>query len=210
MITTKIVLKIQGMICRQCEYIVESAILHTRGVINAKASYWKGKVSVEYDPEIISEDDIKKSLELAGYPAGSGGLSGIIADIICAVCAVGVFLLLPLLKSIEIPKATEGATIGAIFLIGLLTSTHCIAMCGGIMLTQTIDKSFSGSGYGKKSKYGLLSSLYYNGGRVISYSLMGAIFGALWAVLSYTAPLKSMVFTIAGALVIIIGIQMWE
>lgn len=79
MTTTKIVLKIQGMICRQCEYIVESAILHTRGVINAKASYWKGKVSVEYDPEIISEDDIKKSLELAGYPAGSGGLSGIIS-----------------------------------------------------------------------------------------------------------------------------------
>lgn len=74
MTTLTYVLKIQGMICRQCEDIVETALLHTRGVVKADASYWKGIVSVEYDPEIISEEGLKKALKLAGYPAGSGGL----------------------------------------------------------------------------------------------------------------------------------------
>lgn len=209
MTTTKDVLKIQGMICRQCEDIVETALLHTRGIIKVNASYWKGSVSVEYDPDIIKKDGIEKALTLVGYPAGGGGLSGIIVDIICAACVVAVFLLLPLLKGIPIPKAAEGATIGVIFLIGLLTSTHCIAMCGGIMLSQTTRQDLTISDKSKKSKYGLLSSLYYNGGRVISYTLMGAIFGALGSAFSYTMSFKSMVFTLAGALVLIIGIQMW-
>lgn len=49
----------------------------------------------------------------------------------------------------------------------------------------------------------------YNGGHVLSYTLVGAIWGALGAVISYTATFKSIVFTIAGALVAIIGIQMF-
>lgn len=77
------------------------------------------------------------------------------------------------------------------------------------MLSQTTNQDLTISGKSKRSKYGLISSLYYNGGRVISYTLMGAIFGSLGSALSYTMTVKSMVFTILGALVLIIGIQMW-
>lgn len=200
---------IEGMICRQCEDIVETALLHTKGVINVKASYWKSKVIIEYDPSIVSAAELKDTLAQCGYPAGGNRLSGIIIDLICAVCVAGVFLLLPVLKSIPIPKAVEGATYGFIFLIGLLTSTHCVGMCGGIMLSQTTNSRFSIPNKRTNSVFGLLSSLYYNGGRVLSYTIMGAIFGALGSVLSYTMSFKSMVFTLAGALVLIIGIQMW-
>jgi Cu+-exporting ATPase len=69
--------KVQGMICRQCEDIVTEKLLHTRGVIDAKASYWKNRVSVSYDPDIVSVQELESALAGAGYPAGSGGVGGV-------------------------------------------------------------------------------------------------------------------------------------
>ena len=56
---------------------------------------------------------------------------------------------------------------GALFVIGLITSVHCIAMCGGINLSQTLSSEKNGSM--------LRNSLQYNIGRVISYSVIGGI-----------------------------------
>ena len=59
-----------------------------------------------------------------------------------------------------------------------------------------------------RSKRGLIASAAYNGGRVVSYTAVGAVCGALGAVITYTPNIKSMVFTVAGALVLLIGLRM--
>ena len=56
---------------------------------------------------------------------------------------------------------------GALFVIGLITSVHCIAMCGGINLSQALSSEKNGSMF--------RNSLQYNIGRVISYSMIGGI-----------------------------------
>ena len=56
---------------------------------------------------------------------------------------------------------------GALFVIGLITSVHCIAMCGGINLSQTLSSEKNGSMF--------RNSLQYNIGRVISYYVIGGI-----------------------------------
>jgi sulfite exporter TauE/SafE len=63
-------------------------------------------------------------------------------------------------------------------------------MCGGIMLTQH-------------------NAIGYNGGRLLGYTIMGIIFGAVGSVLVFSLQIKSAVFIIAGGLVILIGLQMW-
>lgn len=200
-------IKTGGMICRACSEAVEHALLQTRGVIKADVNYWKGISIVEYDPELVSREGLEKRINASGYTAG-GSASGIWADFFCVVLTILLVWLMMTIPLNPIPKAETGAGAGFVFFIGLLTSTHCLAMCGGILLSQTTDASDL-SGGEKNRKSGLTSALFYNGGRVLSYTAAGAVFGALGKVISYTAKTKGIVFVMVGLLVALIGMQMW-
>ncbi len=191
-------IKIRGMICRACTDAVEQALISTRGVVSAKASYFKGLARVEYDPDITDEAALCRSVESAGYETGEKGKLGYLVDIICMVLTVLLVWLLMNLKLNVVPEAYEGAPLGYIFLIGLLTGTHCIAMCGGIMLSQT-----------GAAASPLRAAAGYNAGRLMSYTAMGAVFGAIGTVISYTMQTKSIAFTMIGILVALLGINMW-
>ena len=72
-------------------------------------------------------------------------------------------------------------TLTAAFMIGLLGSTHCIAMCGGIVgaLTMGLPQTR------RQSLLNLLPYLItYNAGRLFSYSLAGLIVGLLSSTVS--------------------------
>ncbi len=203
-------IKVSGMICRACTDAVETALYATRGVISAEASYWKGTATVEYDPEVTSRGELEKSIERSGYSVGESGISGMVIDILCVLLTAAMTWLL--LRSGMSPVAelmSGGAEIslGYVFLMGLLTSTHCIGMCGGIILSQTTDASPLSGGQQKRRR-GLTASLSYNGGRTLSYALLGGIFGALGTVITYTAKTKAIVFVMAGLAVALIGVQM--
>ena len=71
MTTTTETIKVQG-VCRQCEDIVSTTLLHTRSVLNAKASYWKSNVDVTYDSDIVTASELEKTIEYSGYPVGGG------------------------------------------------------------------------------------------------------------------------------------------
>ncbi len=191
-------IKIRGMICRACTDAVESALMSRRGVISARASYFKGLAHVEYDPDIVDEAALCRSVEAAGYETGEKGRLEYVVDIICAALTVLLVWLLMNLKLNAVPEAYDGAPLGYIFLIGLLTGTHCIAMCGGIMLSQT-----------GAAASPLRAAAGYNAGRLVSYTAMGAVFGALGTVISYTVQTKSIAFTMIGILVALLGVNMW-
>ena len=192
------------MICRQCEDIVTEKLLHTRGVIDAKASYWKNRVSVSYDPDIVSVPELESALSgLATLRKRRRG--GVLVDIICLAAMAGC-------SSLQVPagagdgtQAEAGAALGFILSSGF-TSTHCVGMCGGIMLSQTTDTSIADASARKRRSLG--AALCYNGGRVVTSVVVGAVFGALGAVITYTMTFKSILFTMAGALVLLIGLSM--
>jgi sulfite exporter TauE/SafE len=56
------------------------------------------------------------------------------------------------------------------FLTGLLGSFHCAGMCGPIALATPV--------VGNTTYSKVQSKLVYNGGRLVTYSLLGALFGA--------------------------------
>lgn len=95
-----------------------------------------------------------------------------------------------------LPEMSNNMGYGILFLIGVLTSFHCLAMCGGLAISQTI----------KKEK--LLPTLFYNIGRVISYTVLGGIVGGIGSVVSFSGPLKGIVAIMAGILMIIMGFSM--
>ena len=178
------------MICPQCEDEIARKITHRRGILTCRASYRKSCVLAEYDPDIISADEIKAALSDIGYPVGSGK-SGLISDMIGAASVIVLYFALPWLTGlVNVPQAESGAGFGVLFVIGLLSGIHCIGMCGGIMLTQK-------------------NAVAYNAGSLLSYTVVGAVFGAIGTVITYDAQFKSMLFTICGGLVVIIGLMMW-
>lgn len=177
--------KVDGMICPQCEDEIAHRLLHTRGILSCTASYRKSTVTADFDPDLLSTDDIGRILAETGYPVGDGR-SGRRADAIALVLVACLYFAVPVLTGlVRTPSAERGVGFGALFVIGLLTGVHCIGMCGGILLAQG-------------------NALLYNGGRLLSYTLMGAVFGALGKYISYDLQVRSMLLTVSGLLVVLI------
>jgi len=99
-------------------------------------------------------------------------------------------------------------TLASAFLVGLLGSTHCIAMCGGIVGALTLGLEPAA----RHSPARLLPYLLaYNAGRIASYAIAGALLGWLSAqVLRVATPAGAQLFTrvVAGGFMIAFGLYL--
>lgn len=103
------------------------------------------------------------------------------------------------------PVAKDGMGYGMLFVIGLLTSVHCVAMCGGLCLSQCVPQKEGAPG----NKFAAIRpSLLYNLGRVISYTLIGGIVGAIGSVVSFSGTMRGIVQILAGVFMVIMGLNM--
>ena len=94
---------------------------------------------------------------------------------------------------------TEKIGWAALFGVGLLTSVHCIAMCGGINLAQSVSGDAGGP---------LARALLYNAGRLTSYTLVGGALGALGQAVAVTAQMRAVVGVAAGVCMVVVGVGM--
>lgn len=188
------IIKVRGMICRSCTDEVERTLTAHRGARSAEVSYLKAAAELEYDPDIVSLKGLEAAIKDCGYDTGDRGLSSIAVDIICSALTVISVLFFTFRSLNPIPKADGGAGAGYIFLIGLMTSTHCIGMCGGILLSRSAGDLQGGGS--------IMPSLCYNLGIVLSYTALGAVCGALGTVISYTEDTRSMLFCVIGLAVL--------
>lgn len=91
----------------------------------------------------------------------------------------------------------------AVFLIGLLGGTHCLAMCGGIVAALTVQLP------GQKPAWPL--QLAYNLGRISSYTLAGAAFGTLGSLgllLNELLPVQLALYVAANLMLVALGLYL--
>lgn len=105
-----------------------------------------------------------------------------------------------------IPEVNQNMGYGILFLVGLITSLHCVAMCGGINLSQCVSYRRDTGDAGKLAK--VKPSLLYNTGRVISYTILGGIVGALGSVVSFSGTAKGVIAILSGVFMVIMGLNM--
>ncbi len=67
--TKKCIIGIQGMHCASCASNIKKKIKKENGVIDANVSYAAGRVSVEFNPEKTSEQNLAKIINNMGYKA---------------------------------------------------------------------------------------------------------------------------------------------
>ncbi|MEE2762384.1 MAG: sulfite exporter TauE/SafE family protein [Pseudomonadota bacterium] len=93
------------------------------------------------------------------------------------------------------------------FLIGLLGSTHCLGMCGGISASLSMALPV-GSGFRVRQTTMLLA---FNAGRIASYALIAALIALLsTTAVNQWAELGPILRTLAGVLLIIMGLSMGQ
>lgn len=197
---------VSGLICFQCEDILINDLLYVRGIISVKCSYFKGRVKITYDSDIISEELIKEKLIGFGFQPSVKNGKGKLLDLLSIVLVIGLFFLIRYVNLPNIPKADNDTSYLMLFFIGLVTGTHCIIMCGGIMLSQTSDRSIKHS---KPTKNRIFSVIIYNLGRVITATILGIIFGAIGKYIVFSLKTKSILYTFTGFYIVFIALAMW-
>lgn len=212
-------LKIGGMTCIHCQDTIQTALSQTDGILSADVSYGSGTAEIEYDAEVIGIEEIRKIIEALDYKVlpenqRSDRLKGLypfllLAIIIAVYVPLQLFGVLNYLAPTTLADSNTGY--GMLFVIGLLTSVHCVAMCGGINLSQCIPKSEEEKPKGLKV---FIPALFYNLGRVISYTAIGFILGCIgWGIgggdaVGISPILQGALKMIAGILMIIMGVNM--
>ncbi|MDD3505525.1 MAG: sulfite exporter TauE/SafE family protein [Sulfurimonas sp.] len=81
---------------------------------------------------------------------------------------------------------------------------HCIGMCGGIVLAYSTIKIDPKSSKVSQSTAHLL----YSFGRVFTYSILGAIFGALGGVVTFSNTANGVMLLVAGIAMVLAGLSL--
>ena len=202
-LTTETIL-VKGMFCTNCERTVQKALLSLPGVRSADASFTEETVKVIYDEDQVSSRLLKQEIEKLGYetvPETSRYIQ-IISILIILLALYVIASHLGWTQFFNIfPNIEATLDLGMLFVIGLLTSVHCIVMCGGINLTQSTMAAKGGAGIFR-------SNLAYNIGRVVSYTLIGGVVGGIGSVVSFSGALRGLVTVAVGVIMIIMALSM--
>ena len=210
-------LYVGGMTCINCQTRIASALNDRSGITEISVSYETDTAEFSYDPSKISLEQIIEIIENHGYEASTQNTSKqkVILNTAreIAIIAVLFFLLQHfgiLNRLVPDSLADSEMGYGMLFVIGLITSVHCIAMCGGINLSQTLQKDTST----ELSRIMFRNTLEYNVGRVVSYTAIGGVLGGIGALAGIGSSLQTSTFfqgmlkLFAGIIMVVMGINM--
>ena len=211
-------LYIGGMTCVNCQNKIEQVLKKTPGVESAKVSYQKGTADIAFDLDWVTLEELRQVIREAGYevllePAVRKPDFGRTATLLILIFFIYRMLQHSGILNLLVPSelADTGMGYGMLFLIGILTSVHCIAMCGGINLSQCIPRS-AGKEDGRFGAF--RSAVLYNLGRVISYTGIGFLLGLAGMLVGETSGagispfFQGILKMAAGVFMVILGINM--
>lgn len=206
------VVYIDGMTCINCQTRIWKALRSTPGITDITVSYEQSQAEFSYDPQQITLEEIGRLIEDLGYQVipteklrrkrflQAVGELFVIALLLLVLQHWGI-----LNRLAPDSLAETGMGYGMLFVIGLITSVHCIAMCGGINLSQTLRKGESGAEGISKTMF--WNTFAYNVGRVVSYTVIGGVLGALGGLAGIEDSLQTS-SAFQGYLKLLVGIIM--
>ncbi len=202
-------LNVKGMTCSGCAMRIENGLKALDGVSKAKASYNSGRVSVTFDEAKVNQSQIEQTVTELHYEVVSEAeKTDYSLPAVMAIVIVGAYVLISRAGGFDFlnyfPEAKTGMSYVTIFIVGLLTSVHCVGMCGGICLSQCV----GAKGNGKLER--MRPSFLYNFGRIISYTIVGGVVGAIGSVVSFNGVMRGAVALFAGVFMIIMGLNMLD
>lgn len=220
----KLYVTVEGMFCEHCHSTVRSALRALPFVESAELYAPRGRLPRSpscFELEVPAGTQqrlpeakaaIARAVEQAGYSssqrwvtaappaprslAAAGRLLAVAACIVILAGALKLVLGYDFLS--VIPTIDSTLSLGALFLTGLMTSVHCMGMCGSLTLAATL-----GAGQRRSAKQPLL----FNLGRLASYTAVGALAGAVGGVFSLSAWAGGVLMMAAAVLMLAMALS---
>lgn len=204
---------VSGMHCGGCKLAVEKQVQAIPWVLSVDADHTSGECWIETteDPQSLLQEDVmgqalRSAVQKAGYDLDRWGAqkrSPLIFNYKTLSIWLGLIVLfgaVVFFSPLALPaigKIPPSISYGALFGLGLVTSVHCIGMCGGINLSVTL--TTKGQAW--------QASLAYNLGRSVGYTLVGALLGALGGVFSLSPLAKGFMAIAASILMLLMALK---
>ena len=211
-------LSVKGLTCTQCEVAVERALTKLPGVtaVHAKAS--GGTVHVAHDLP-LDLDAVGSAIAAEGYAlSGATDETGSQAGRnsprdyaeIAALLLIFIGIVAAMHASGALPRGfglSDTMSLGLVFAIGLVASvSSCIAVTGGLLVAGAAKyNDVTGAQPGMQR---LRPLLWFNAGRILSYTLLGGAVGALGSVLTLSETANGILTLAASAIMILLGLNM--
>lgn len=202
--------RVDGMYCEHCFNTVSLALKSLDGVDEVSFHNNTAKLT---GSDLPDADTIVTAVKSAGYETDAARIGRdrrkvmgnvrwaefllIAAALLLAGFAVNRIFGYNIFNAI--PVIDSKMSLGMLFVTGLLTSVHCLGMCGAIGLFAS-----AGSGAARSIKRPLL----YNLGRVISYTVIGGLVGLVGSVFSFSNRAQGIVILIAALFMLLMSLSM--
>jgi uncharacterized protein len=204
----KKIIRVHGMHCHSCSQLIENELKDQVNKISV--SYAKGMAEIDFDEAKISEQSIEEKIKKLGYAIKPerGKSKWVISSwvgisVLAAIILYSLFIGFDFsMTAIRTPDAGENFNLLLLFVVGLLTSFHCISMCGGFIVSYTTKNALSGH----KS---FTQHLVYGVAKTFSYALMGGIFGLLGGFVAFTTTMRGWIAILAGVFMIFYAFSMF-
>lgn len=100
----------------------------------------------------------------------------------------------------------ENISLLSIITIAILGSFgHCVGMCGGIVIAYSSTKVQSNWNKNKQT----LSHILYSLGRVVTYTILGALFGFLGSVTTFNSTTNGLFLIFTGLIMLLVGLSLF-
>lgn len=204
----KVYVKIEGIHCSNCINIISNELLKNKKIKDVSIN---GDIATISYTSKLEKKEIIDSILSIDYITNEEYISDNIKDIDSKVkffdfiIILGIIILLWfLINKIfgfnifnVIPNIDSNITYGMLFVTGILTSIHCISMCGAINLMAVTSV-----------KRSIKRPILYNLGRVISYTLVGGICGSIGSILGINDGISGIIIIIASIVMFLISLSM--
>ncbi len=214
-------LKVHGTHCASCELLIERKFAKVPGVEKVHVNFASGKTEV-FSSRNISVRELDEAIRNDGYsvsrwedrhnspvaakhkntPKDYVQIGAIFLFMVGGYLILRQFHLLP--ESLGI---TANMSYGFVFLIGLVAGTStCLAVAGGLLLAAAAKYNElypELTGYQK-----FKPTLYFNVGRIVSYTFFGGLIGTLGSVISLSARGTGILSILASLVMIMLGFQL--
>lgn len=220
----KIELKIHGMHCASCEVLIERKFKKIPGVEKVNVNHTNGcaEIYCSQDPNVAELDNAVKdngyrvtlwndanqhnNLKQSINPHKNSSKDYIQIGAIFLI-VVSLYLLFKQLGLVPNLGLSNNMSYGFIFLIGLVAAmSTCIAVTGGLLMAVAAkynEQNASSDGWTR-----FKPTLYFNVGRVVSYTVLGGVVGGLGSFLTLSPRVNGIVSIVASLVMIILGFQL--
>jgi uncharacterized protein len=207
----KIELKINGTHCSACEVLIERKFRRVPGVEKVRVNYTTGRTILLCSQKLDTQE-LERLIAPHGYTTtGQAMVRNSKKDYlqIGAIFLIIVALYLVLRQLHVVPDVGVSDTMGygAVFVIGLVAAiSTCMAVAGGLLLAVAAKYNEQHPELTGVQRF--RAHLYFNAGRVASYTILGGAVGALGSVLSVSSTVNGIVTIIVSLVMAILGLQL--